>query len=123
MRDSPLKAIVFASLKFARRRTDRQLASHFGLASGERHVLDEFPSDLAKSDRHVACDERPHRRQREIVEAQIREFTSNPTYRELIDRVLFQGELVTHAAEKLRLNPSTARGVMMKVQQYLGLSS
>ena len=123
-KSSPLAAIVFASLKFARMRARYQAVTRFGLASGGRQVLDECPEDLVvAAELSVEEFDSPStRRRREIVEGHIHEFTSNPIYLELIQRVLFRGENVSLLAYELGVNDSTARSTMLRARRFLGIS-
>ena len=122
MNNSQLAAMVFATLKFSRLRASHQAATRFGLASGGRRVLDELPSDLASAAPTTDVDDSQLVRQREIVQGQIREFTSNPVYWELIERRLFGGESIGVIAEDLQLLPPTARSTVARASRYLGLT-
>lgn len=125
MSNSPLTAIVFASITFARLRARYQAGTRFGLASNGRHVLDAYPDDLvavAEPPSEETDSPRPSRR-REIVEGHIREFTSNPVNIELIRRALFNGECVSSLANELGLNSSSARCTVHRAKKYLGIDS
>jgi len=125
MSNSPLTAIVFASIKFARLRARYQAATRFGLASNARHVIDEYPDDLvAVADPPTEEADSPcSSRRSEIVEAYICEFTSNLVNRELIRRALFNGESVSSLANELGINQATARSAMHRAKKFLGIDS
>lgn len=120
MNDSPLKAFVFASIKFSRLQASQQTANRYGLARSGRKVLDELPADLASAPVQEPDDCRSTQ-QREVLMGFIREYSSDPDCRELIVRTAVNGECITTVAEQMGVNPSTARSVLKRFRKFLGI--
>ncbi len=121
--DKSLRAYVFGTLRHARLQAGRQRSTHFGLANAGRRVQTEFLTDIAGRD--ITESMFPCRveqlRRRQIVTNQIREFTSESKQIELIERRLFLGECIATVADELCLNQASARSLIKRVKQFLGL--
>jgi len=115
-----IEQIVQGAKKHAKRQRYRERKTRFGLGSGKRNVLDEFP-EIAVEDDTKILESHEHRKQRDIVTRQIEEFAASAVDRELVLRRLFEGAPIKVLAEQFSLNYSTARSKINRAERYLGL--
>jgi len=121
---SGFRKIICGALKHARLQARRERITRNGLRRGGRNVLDELPPEIPQEYApwidDVEEDCRPALL-RLILRLQIRDFTMDERWIELLERRLLKGESIKDVAQELGLNYASARRKVSRASEFLGL--